>query len=144
MGPKSKKSLSDNTADAATALRVAEIVNESLALRIIELLSDDVLLSNLKKALFPNQLATKIDALTLQVSHLTSRPDKKDERITELESKVHSLEDANDTLEQYSRRPNIQISGIAEVVDGEDTDAKRSRTAGLPTVKSLLKTYRTK
>ena len=67
MGPKSKKSSSDDTADDATALRVAEIVNESLALRIIEILSDDMLLSNLEKALYPNQLATKIDALTLQV-----------------------------------------------------------------------------
>ena len=116
---KSKKSSSDDTADDATALRVAEIVNESLALRIIELLSDDVLLSNLKKALFPNQLATKIDALTLQVSHLTSL-----ERIAELETKVQSLEDANDALEQYSRRPNIRVSGIAETTDGEDTDEK--------------------
>ena len=124
MGPKSKKSSSDDTADDATALRVAEIVNESLALRIIELLSDDMLLSNLKKALYPNQLATKIDALTLQVSHLTSRLDKKDERITELESKVQSLEDANDALEQYSRRPNVRISGIAETDAGENTDEK--------------------
>ena len=121
---KSKKSSSDDTADDATALRVAEIVNESLALRIIELLSDDVLLSNLKKALFPNQLATKIDALTLQVSHLTSQLDKKVERIAELETKVQSLEDSNDALEQYSRRPNIMISGIAETTDGEDTDEK--------------------
>ena len=121
---KSKKSSSDDTVDDATALRVAEIVNESLALRIIELLSDDVLLSNLKKALFPNQLATKIDALTLQVSHLTSQLDKKVERIAELETNVQSLEDANDALEQYSRRPNIRISGIAETTDGEDTDEK--------------------
>ena len=82
------------------------------------------LLSNLKKALFPNQLATKIDALTLQVSHLTSQLDKKVERIAELETKVQSLEDANDALEQYSRRPNIRISGIAETTDGEDTDEK--------------------
>ena len=53
MGPKSKKNSSDDTADDATALRVAEIVNESLALRLIELLSDDImLLSNLKKALY--------------------------------------------------------------------------------------------
>ena len=103
---------------------MAEIVNESLALRIIELISDDVLLSNLKKTLYPNQLATKIDALTLQVSHLTSRLDKKDECITELESKVQSLEDANDALEQYSRQPNIRIYGIAETADGEDTDEK--------------------
>ena len=124
MGPKSKKSSSGNTADDATALRVAEIVNESLALRIIELLSDDVLLSNLKKALFSNQLATKIDALTPKVSHLTSQLDKKVERIAELETKVQSLEDTNDTLEQYSRRPNIRISGIAEAVDGEDTNEK--------------------
>ena len=99
-------------------------MNESLALRIIELLSDDVLLSNRKKALFPNQLATKIDALTLQVSHLTSQLDKKVERIAELETKVQSLEVANDALEQYSRRPNIRISGIAETTDGEDTDEK--------------------
>ena len=124
MGPKSKKSSSGNTADDATALRVAEIVNESLALRIIELLSDDVLLSNLKKALFSNQLATKIDSLTPKVSHLTSQLDKKVERIAELETKVQSLEDTNDTLEQYSRRPNIRISGIAEAVDGEDTNEK--------------------
>ena len=67
MGPKSKKSSSDDTSDVATALGVAEIVNESLALRIIKQLSDYMLLSNRKKALYPNQLATKIDALTLQV-----------------------------------------------------------------------------
>ena len=82
------------------------------------------MLSNLKKALFPNQLATNIDALTLQVSHLTSQLDKNVERIAELETKVQSLEDANDALEQYSRRPNIRISGIAETTDGEDTDEK--------------------
>ena len=73
-------------------------MNETLALRIIELLSDDVLLSNLKKALFPNQLATKIDALMLKVSHLTSQLDKKVERIAERETKVQSLEDANDAM----------------------------------------------
>ena len=33
---------------------------QNMALRIIERLSDDVLLSNLKKALFPTQLANKI------------------------------------------------------------------------------------
>ena len=45
-------------------------------------------------------------------------------QITSLEREVHELADANDTLEQYTRQPNLRFEGILEADHGEDTDAK--------------------
>ena len=37
---------------------------------------------------------------------------------------MRELADANDSLEQYTRRPNLRFEGIPEADHGEDTDAK--------------------
>ena len=37
---------------------------------------------------------------------------------------MRELADANDSLEQYKRRPNLRFEGIPEADHGEDTDAK--------------------
>ena len=95
---------------------------EALALRIIDLLTDQQVLSALKKALFPVELSGRIDALTATLERLSRVIEEKDARITSLEKEVHELADANDSLEQYMRRPNLRFEGIHEVEHGEDTD----------------------
>ena len=46
----------------------------------------------------------------------------KDEKIKTLEERVIKLEVDSDAVEQYSRRANLHIRGIAECNGGEDTD----------------------
>ena len=47
--------------------------SELLALRIIELLNDDAVVAKLKKALYPSDLADKIDSLNAHIENLTNR-----------------------------------------------------------------------
>ena len=117
MAPKQqpKKSLSSD--DAAEE-------REALALRVIDLLTDQQVLSALKKALFPVELSGRIDALTATLERLSRVVEEKDARITSLEKEVHELADANDSLEQYTRLPNLRFEWIPEAEHGEDTDEK--------------------
>ena len=48
----------------------------------------------------------------------------KDTIIKCLQQKVESMEEQCDQLEQYSRRPNLRLSGVPETGEGEDTTAK--------------------
>ena len=115
MGPKLRKvSLSDDAVEE----------REALALRVIDLLTDQQVLSALKKALFPVELSGRIDALTTTVERLSHLVQEKDAKIANLEREVRELADANDSLEQYTRRPNLRFEGIRESDHGEDTDAK--------------------
>ena len=93
-------------------------------MRVIDLLTDQQVLSALKKALFPVELSGRIDALTTTLERLSRVVEEKDARITSLEKEVHELADANDSLEQYTRRPNLRFEGIPEAGHGEDTDEK--------------------
>ena len=94
-----------------------------LALRIIELLNDDAVVAKLKKALYPSDLADKIDSLNAHIENLTKLVKAKDIRIVELETKIHALEESSDNLEQYTHRPNLRIHGVPVTGEGDDTDA---------------------
>ena len=116
MPPKQPKK--STSSDDATEER------EALALRVIDLLTDQQVLSALKKALFPVELSGRIDALNATLERLSRVVEEKDARITSLEREVRELANANDSLEQYTRRPNLRFEGVPEDDNGEDTDAK--------------------
>ena len=59
--------------------------------------------------------------LTEKVERLTNELSTKDGMIKKLEQRVDQLEEAADNTEQYSRRPNLRVHGIAEQAD-ENTD----------------------
>ena len=100
-------------------------------MRVIDLLTDQQVLSALKKALFPVELSGRIDALNATLERLPHLVEEKDAKIVNLEREVLELADANDSLEQYSRRPNLRFEGIPEADHREDTDCsdrQRGRT----------------
>ena len=94
----------------------AGIDNELLKLSFIEILSDSDVIIQLKRAVFPQAIADKIDYLSAQTEQLKYTVKEKDEKIKELESTVGLLESAKDNIEQYSRRSNLRIEGIPETV----------------------------
>ena len=110
-----------------------------LAMQLIELLNDDTVLAKFKKMVYPTdlfykkmvcptdlaeKLAEKIDMLNTHFALIRSKLDEKDKRIKDLEEKVLTLEDDVDQVQQNSRRANLQIRGLPERNDGEDTDEK--------------------
>ena len=99
---------------------------DHLALRLIELLSDDQVVANLQKCLFPRELTATIDNYFLsdRIRSLNAKLDSKDELIKSLETRIVTLESANDSIEQYTRRANLRVCGVPEENDGEDTDQK--------------------
>ena len=102
MPPKQPKSKSTSTDDATEE-------REALALRVIDLLTDQQVLSALKKALFPVELSGRIGALNATLERLSRVVEEKDARITSLEEEVRELANANDSLEQY---PDDRICGL--------------------------------
>ena len=90
------------------------------ALMFLDLLNDEQVLQKLKQILFPQALADTIDSMTVHITNLSTLLKNKDTRINELEQKVHTLESAIDSQEQYSRRQNLRINGIPETGDTED------------------------
>ena len=100
MPPKHRQKCSSETP------RFEGIDNELLKLTFIETLSDSDVIKQLKRALFPQEIADKIDYLAAQTEQLKQTVKEKDEKIKELESRVDLLESANDSIEQYSRRSN--------------------------------------
>ena len=97
---------------------------DHLALRLIELLSDDQVVAKLQKCLFPRKLTATIDNLSDRIRSLNAKLDSKDELIKSLETRIVTLESANDSIEQYTRRANLRVCGVPEENDGEDTDQK--------------------
>ena len=86
---------------------------DEVALRLIELLMDEDVAKRLKKILFPKDMMAKIDGLYDEIAGLKSQIRQKDERITELEGAVVTLQDDLDDLQQYSRRSNLRIQGVS-------------------------------
>ena len=115
MAPKQKKSTSS---DEAAEER------EALAVGVIDLLTDQQVLCALKKALLPVELSERIDGLNATPERLSHLVEEKEAKMVNLEKGVRELADANDSLEQYTRRPNLRFEGIPETDNGEDTDAK--------------------
>ena len=101
---------------SSEATRFEGIDNELLKLTFIETLSDSDVIKQLKRALFPQEIADKIDYLAAQTEKLKQTVKEKDEKIKALESRVDLLELAKDSIEQYHRRSNLRIEGIPESV----------------------------
>ena len=70
------------------------------------------MLTKLRRALYPQELADKIDGLNNQIINLTSLLKKKEERIAVLETKIQKMEENIDHQEQCSRRPNMHIDSV--------------------------------
>ena len=117
MGPKKARTGSTTTDDTADAQ-----IQDSLALRLVEILNDDQVIAKLRQSLFPKELATTIDQLNDRIRRLNEKLDLKDEHIKSLEDRIVTLEHENDNVEQYSRRANLRVCGIPEANAGEDTD----------------------
>ena len=77
--------------------------NDHLALWLIELLTDEQVLSKLKSILFPKDLKDMLDSLNGHIQTLNKQLGEKEERIKCLEMKVETLESESDIVEQYSR-----------------------------------------
>ena len=100
---------------SSEATRFEGIDNELLKLTFIETLSDSDVIKQLKRALFPQEIADKIDYLAAQTEQLKQTVKEKDEKIKALESR-DLLESANNSIEQYRRRSDMRIEGIPESV----------------------------
>ena len=101
----------------------SEDTDDSLALRLVDLLNDDQVVAKLRAALYPTELRDEVRELSKHVAILNSQLAEKNARIKTLEDKVDALEYDHDAVEQYSRRPNLRVQGVREMGDGEDTDA---------------------
>ena len=96
---------------------------DTILLKMTELLCDEKILKRMKTTLFPQVLSDKLDHLSAQVELLTKQLATKEHRISELETKVATLEAQTDAVEQYSRRANLRFQGIPDSGDGEDCDS---------------------
>ena len=72
--------------------------------------------------LYPKELSDQIKSLNDQIVRLNQQLVTKDDKIKALEERVSKLEVDSDSVEEYSRRANLQIRGPAENDGGEDTD----------------------
>ena len=93
----------------------------ALALRLVTLLNDDQVLEKLKRVLYPHALADQLKSLIDNIDGLKRHITKKDEIIHDFEKRVSAPE--QDRQEQYSRRLNLRIQGIADTPEGS-TDEK--------------------
>ena len=81
---------------------------------MIELFSDERVMNIMRDALYPCELVEKLDEMTRRLAVLPTSVKARDDRIKTLESKVTALEHEGDKTEQYTRRPNLRFTGIAE------------------------------
>ena len=116
MGPK-QKTKSTTEVDAGGD-------DETLALRLVELLGDDAVIRRLRTALYPQMLADKMDRQSALMEQLIAQLTASNTRIQDLEKRVKDLEDQADKTEQYTRRSNLLFSGLPETGVGEDTEEK--------------------
>ena len=132
MGPK-QKTKSTTEVDAGG--------DETLALRLVELLGDDAVIMRLRTALYPQMLADKMDRQSALMEQLIAQLTASNTRIQDLKrgqgrsggsggsgrqggSGLKDLEDQADKTEQYTRRSNFLFSGLPETGVGEDTEEK--------------------
>ena len=73
---------------------------EGIVLRVLEALTDDMILSLLKKALYPQPLDDKLQRMNDIIETLTKTISERDARIQQLERKVDTIEQEMDRLEQ--------------------------------------------
>ena len=125
MGPnKPKKGQRTKSGEQASGEADMGEAEEGIVLRVMEALTDDRILTLLKKALYPQPLDDKLQRMNDTIEALTKAISERDGRIQQLERKVDTIEQEMDRLEQYTRRSNLVFRGIAETDLGENTDAK--------------------
>ena len=73
----------------------------------------------MRAILFPQDLVNKIDTLHQELGNLTAQLSDKDDKIVHLENIVETLENELDSMQQYSRRPNLR-----EYMRGENLEEK--------------------
>ena len=96
--------------------------DDALALRLVSLLNDDQVLDKLKSVLYPHAQAEQLKSLIENIDGLKRQITKKDEIVEPFEKRVSALEAGQDRQEQYSRRPNLRIQGLAESQEGTTDD----------------------
>ena len=115
----------------ATALRdednimIPVVDSDTLALTMIELFSDERVMKRMRDALYPRELVEKLDEMTRRLAVLTTSVKARDDRIKTLESKVAALEHESNKVEQYSRRPNLRFTGIAETDETNENTTEK-------------------
>ena len=93
--PKAAKSRSGSNVSTETEM----YDTDTILLKMTELLCDEQILKKMKTTLFPQELSDKLDHLSAQVEVLTKQLATKEQRITELEKKVATLEAQTDAVE---------------------------------------------
>ena len=106
--PKAAKSRSGSNVSAETEM----YDTDTILFKMTELLCDEQILKKMKTTLFPQALSDKLDHLSAQVEVLTKQLATKEQRISELEKTVATLEAQTDAVERQPALP-----------DGEDTDS---------------------
>ena len=96
--------------------------DDDLAIRMVALLKEDTVATQMKALFHPKEVLAVISSLTAKVDHLTSQLALKDARIDGLEQRLAKLEIDSDSQEQYSRRPNLRIQGLPEQGAGTTDD----------------------
>ena len=71
---------------------------EGIVLRVMEALTDERILSLLKKALYPQPLDDKIERMNTTIESFTKTIRERDARIEQLERKVDTIEQEVDNL----------------------------------------------
>ena len=125
MGPnKPKKGQRTKSGEQASGEADMGEAEEGIVMRVMEAITDERILTLLKKALYPQPLDDKLQRMNDIIEALTKTISERDARIQQLERKVDTIEQEMDRLEQYTRRSNLVFRGIAETDQGENTDAK--------------------
>ena len=75
-------------------------------------------MEKLKSALYPHALAEQLKALINNIDGLKHQIAQKDKIIEDFEKRVSVLQAEKDHPEQYSRRPNLKIQGLAQSQEG--------------------------
>ena len=77
----------------------SEDTDDSLALRLVDLLNDDQVVAKLRAALYPTELRDEVREISKQVAILTSQLAEKNACIKTLEDKVDALEYDHDAVD---------------------------------------------
>ena len=96
-------------------------------LRVLGLLGDEEIVATIKSAIYPHALIEEIRDMKLQITRLHQTIDAKDKLIYGLKDRIDKLKLSVDDTEQYSRRANLRIQGIAgsgTSVSSENAHAK--------------------
>ena len=98
----------------------------------LSVLQDREIMQKIKAALDQTEVAEEIRNLKQTLQVISDNIKAKDDRIDMLETRALELEMQLDNVEQYGRRANLSISGIADPEGEEDTVEKLSKSPTKP------------